>query len=124
MNASVERRKCKRVKYRIQTVIRKDFPDGRHIVMEFATGNLSAGGVFIIVEDLSLFDLGEELSASLCKPDKQIYEGRVRVVRSMRIFSPENNLTESGFGLMFLEQVNEVSSLVEDFLKEQQKLVL
>ncbi|MBN1524631.1 MAG: PilZ domain-containing protein [Spirochaetales bacterium] len=119
-----ERRKNKRIKHRVKTIIRKQQADGSLIIMEFLTSNLSAGGVFIVTEDLSLFDISDEVSVLINEKNKQFYEGQMRVVRSARVFGPDNSLAESGYGLMFLDTVGELSELVGQFVARQNQIIL
>ena len=97
-----EKRASQRKRVAITTVIKKQLPDGTYQIMEFLSDNLSHGGVFILVEDLSLFDLGEEIEVLVELRGDRYYAGNAKVVRSARIFSENEQTTQSGFGLMFL----------------------
>jgi len=85
----------------LTTYIRKELPAGGYSLMQFVSRDLSEGGVFISTDDLSLFDLGEELSVIVDRGSKRLFEGQAKVVRSSRTFGSEEAVTESGFGLMF-----------------------
>ena len=87
----------------ITTVIKRPDSGGGYSIMEFKSIDLSLGGVFISTEDLSLFELGEEVEILVDTYTDKLYEGVARVVRSARVFSEKNEITDSGFGLMFKE---------------------
>ena len=86
----------------ITALVRKERPEGGHLIMQFSSGDLSLGGVFISTEDLSVLELGEEIEILVDADQTRYYEGRARVVRSARVFSQEGGQIDSGFGLMFL----------------------
>ena len=98
-----DKRKDERKKVGITTIIKKPDTGGGYSIMEFRSIDLSLGGVFISTEDLSIFELGEEVEILVDTNSDKLYEGRARIVRSARIFSEKNEITESGFGLMFRE---------------------
>ena len=98
-----EKRQHNRTPLQIKTLVRKPMPDGGTVVMEFRSKDLSRGGVFVSTEDLSIFDLGEEIEVLVDDRGERFYTGNARVVRSARIFSEDGTQTESGFGLMFIE---------------------
>lgn len=83
-------------------IARKERPYGGRSIMEFRSLDLSRGGLFIATENLSLFELGEELEILVDDEGRQYYEGRARVVRSARVFTAEGDQVESGYGLMFV----------------------
>ena len=82
--------------------------------MQFMSKDLSEGGIFVVTDDLSLFDLSEEVAIIVEKGRSRYYEGSARVVRSARFFGGEGTLTESGFGLMFIEQDDEFKNAVAE----------
>ena len=86
---------------RLKAVIRKELPDHRTELMEFLPLDLSPGGFFIATEDLSLFDLGEEVHVLIDEADGRCFEGKARVARSVRVFIADGEMKESGFGLVF-----------------------
>jgi len=86
----------------VTTVIHKLLPQGGYAIMEFKSKDMSLGGVFISTEDLSLFDLGQELDILVDDGGRKYYEGQAVAVRSARIFTEEGGQVESGYGLMFL----------------------
>ncbi len=95
------KRKDDRKKIGITTIIKKPNAGGGYSIMEFKSIDLSLGGVFISTEDLSIFDLGEEVEILVDTYTDKLYEGIARVVRSARVFSEKNEIVDSGFGLMF-----------------------
>ncbi len=97
-----EKRKSERKKLVVTTVIRKQTPSGKYSIMEFQSKDVSLGGIFICSEDLSIFDLGEEVEILVDDGGNKYYEGKARIVRSARILDEGGEQTESGFGLMFL----------------------
>jgi c-di-GMP-binding flagellar brake protein YcgR len=120
----VERRKHRRLSCRMKTVVTKTLPDRRTMVMEFELNSLSAGGVFIAAEDLSLFDLGEDLAVVIEDAEDRFYEGRARVVRSARVFSPEKKLTQSGYGLMFIDAPPEYLTRIDRHVAKNAPVIL
>ena len=97
-----EKRNFERKRIAVTTIIRKLLPDETFQIMEFLSDNLSQGGVFILAEDLSLFDLGEEVEILVDIKEDRYYQGKARIVRSVRIFSEKVGFSASGYGLMFL----------------------
>jgi hypothetical protein len=117
-----EKRKASRKALIITTVIRKATSEtgagGDYEILEFRTRDVSSGGIFISTEDLSLFDLGEELEILVDDEGDRYYEGRARIVRSARVFTEEGTPIESGFGLMFLSPDGELSGMIARKLKD------
>ena len=111
-----EKRESEREKVAITTVVRKTVPDGRYSIMEFRTLDISLGGIFISTEDLSIFDLGEEIEILVDDKGKKYYDGKARVVRSARILSQSGSQVESGFGLMFLNPEKEFVAMLKNKL--------
>jgi hypothetical protein len=97
------KRQSDRKKVVLTSYIRKEMADGNSMLMQFLSKDLSATGIFIISEDLSIFDLGDEITLIVDKEKVQYYEGRAKVVRSARVIEVEGAMIESGFGLMFLD---------------------
>ncbi len=95
------KRKDERKRIGITTIIKRPDAGGGYTIMEFMSIDLSLGGVFVSTEDLSLFELGEEVEILVDTLNDKLYEGTARVVRSARVFSEKNEITDSGFGLMF-----------------------
>jgi hypothetical protein len=100
--AQTERRKSERKPLLVTTIVRKSQGTGEYEIMEFRTRDMSSGGIFISTEDLSIFELGDEVEILVDDSGERYYEGKARVVRSARVFTEEGNPVESGFGLMFL----------------------
>jgi hypothetical protein len=112
------KRKDERKKVGITTIIKRPDSGGGYSIMEFRSIDLSLGGVFISTEDLSIFELGEEVEILVDTYSDKLYEGRARVVRSARIFSEENEITDSGFGLMFQDPDSAFSESISSKLDE------
>lgn len=112
-----EKREAERKKVSITTVVRKTAPDGRYSIMEFRTLDISLGGIFISTENLSIFDLGEEIEILVDDKGKKYYDGKARVVRSARILSQSGSQVESGFGLMFLNPEKEFINMIKSKLE-------
>ena len=100
----------------LTTYVRKELPGGGYTLMQFVSRNLSVGGIFISADDLSLFDLGEELHILVDRDRERLFEGQARVVRSARIFELEDTVTESGYGLMFTGNNPAFSAMVTEQL--------
>jgi len=96
-----ERRHAERKRVMVTTIVRKRKGREEYEIMEFRSRDLCIGGIFISTEDLSLFDLGEELEILIDDDGRKYYKGKAKVVRSARVLSKEGELTDSGFGLMF-----------------------
>ncbi len=107
-----DKRKSERKKIVVTTVVRKQTPSGEYSVMEFQSKDMSLGGIFICSEDLSIFDLGEEVEILVDDGGQKYYEGKARIVRSARILEAEGEQTESGFGLMFLNPDKEFKTML------------
>ena len=113
---SANKRKSDRKKIQLTTFIRKERPAGGYSLMQFVSRDLSEGGVFICTDDLSLFDLGEKISVLVDKNRNRLYEGNATVVRSARVYSTSDELTDSGFGIMFTGTGPEFDAMVMDQL--------
>ncbi len=115
-----ERRKTNRRALLVTTIIRKAASGGSKDfeIMEFRTHDMCSGGIFISTEDLSIFDLGEEVEILVDDNGTRYYEGKARVVRSARIFTEEGNPVESGFGMMFMSPDNEFMGMISRKLKD------
>ena len=116
--AEENKRGSSRRPVRITTYIRKELPAGGYSLTQFVSRDLSEGGVFISTDDLSLFDLGEEISVIVDREKERLFEGRARVVRSARFFGSEDAITESGFGLMFIGEDSDFLDMVKQQLGE------
>lgn len=101
---------------RLTTFVRKELPGGGYSIMQFISRDLSEGGIFISTDDLTLFDLGEELSIIVDRDRKRLFEGKAIAVRSARVYDTSDSITESGFGLMFTDESQEFSEMVRDLL--------
>ena len=99
--SETDKRKSERRKVHLTTFVRKELPGGGYSLMQFMSRDLSEGGIFVSTDDLSLFDLGEELSVIVDQDRQRLFEGQAKTVRSARIYESSDTLTESGFGLMF-----------------------
>ena len=113
-----EKRKNPRKRIAVTTVLRSEKPEGGHAIMEFKSGDLSFGGVFISTEDLSILDLGDEFEILVDANKEKYYEGSARVVRSARVFSEEGKQIDSGFGLMFLNPDEAFQAMLSGKLKD------
>lgn len=108
------KRGAQRVPAVITTFIRRTRPEGGYSLMQFVSKDLSEGGIFIVTDDLSIFDLSEEVAVIVEKGRARYFEGTAQVVRSARIFGEEGTMTESGFGLMFLTPDEEFTKAVAE----------
>jgi len=100
----------------LTTYVRKELPGGGHSLTQFVSRDLSEGGVFISTDDLSLFDVGEEISIIVDEEREHLFEGQARIVRSTRTFGSAEMITESGFGLRFLGDNTDFSKMVKERL--------
>lgn len=108
-----DKREHERKLVELKAYVRKIMPDGGMALMEFRSRNLSMGGVFVSTEDVSIFDLGEEIEILVDENGEKLYEGTAKVVRSARIFTKDGTQTESGFGLMFLHPDDSFKEMLE-----------
>ena len=111
-------RKGERKKIVITTVIRKAKPEGGYAILEFRSRDLSEGGIFIFTENLSLFDLGEEVELLVDVNEQKYYEGQGKVVRSAKDFTEEGRQLESGYGIMFIDPDDSFKGMLSETLKE------
>ena len=98
-----ERRKHLRDFTPINVMVKQQLPDGGYKIMSFNNRNISRGGVFIITENLALFELGEELEIIIKDESNNYFEGKALVIHSEAIFNKDSVNTESGYGVMFLK---------------------
>ena len=112
-----EKRSSSRSRVTIVSYVRRTMPDGNPIVMEFRSVDLSPTGVFLSTEDLGVMDLGEEVELMVATDGDaepaRYYEGRARAVRSARVFDNADTVTESGYGLIFLDADQEFMTAIE-----------
>ena len=118
-----KRRSSDRSRVTIVSFVRRTMPDGKSSVMEFRSVDMSPTGVFLSTEDLGVLDLDEEVELMVASSAadaelSRFYDGKARVVRSARVFSDTDKLTESGFGLMFLDADQEFMTAVEKQLAQ------
>ena len=99
-----ERRLSPRRRVELPVYVRKRWPDGRSSVLGFRTADLAVGGLLLVTEDLTLFDVGETIQ--LMVDDGGRYRVTdARVVRSARIRRDadrgDGRMARSGFGIRF-----------------------
>jgi len=82
--------------------------------MQFVSKDLSLGGIFVVTDNLSTFDLGEVVTLIIDRDRSRYFEGSAKVVRSTRVFSKESEMTESGYGLMFAEAPEEFHAAIAE----------
>ncbi|MBN1685219.1 MAG: PilZ domain-containing protein [Spirochaetales bacterium] len=116
--ADANKRGSARKPVRLTTYVRKELPAGGYSLMQFVSRDLSEGGIFISTDDLSLFDLGEEISVIVDENRKRLFEGQAIIVRSVRTFESSDVITESGFGLMFTVKDPVFSGMVAEQLAQ------
>ncbi len=112
------KRRSERVPATITSYVRKNLPDGGYALMQFVSKDLSEGGIFIVTDDLSIFDLSEEITLIVERDKSRYFEGSAKVVRSARVFDTEGGMTDSGFGLMFLDADEQFREMVAEQIKE------
>ena len=93
--------------------VRKHLPDGRSSVQGFRSADLSAGGLYLVCEDLTLFDLGEEVEL-MVDADGRYHVTDARVVRSARTRGDGGGCEQrpSGFGLRFSDPAPALRAMV------------
>jgi hypothetical protein len=108
----------------LKTVIDRTLPDKRRIHLEFLSESLSCGGVFILSEDLSLFDLGEDVRVKIEDEEDCFYDGRARVVRSARYFAEDEKIDRSGFGMMFIDPPPQYMTIIDKHVEKNNPIIL
>jgi hypothetical protein len=119
-----EKRKHRRLACRMKAVVTRTLPDRKTVVNEFGVSSLSSGGVFIMAEDLSLFDLNEEIHVIVEDGEDRFYDGRARVMRSARVFAGDKKLTMSGFGLMFIDVLPDYFTRIDGRVSRNNPVIL
>jgi hypothetical protein len=109
----INKRNSIRKTVQLTTYVRKELPAGGYSLTQFVSRDLSEGGVFIGTDDLSLFDVGEEISIMVDQDRARLFEGRARVVRSSRTFGSADTITQSGFGLRFTDTNSDFAKMVK-----------
>lgn len=113
MGEKEEKRSGDRKPVALTSYVRRELPDGGRTLMQFLSKDLSKGGIFVSSEDLTILDLDEEVDVIVEQNKERFFEGRARIVRSVRVFQTDDRIIESGFGLMFLAPDNEFTKMVE-----------
>lgn len=113
----VEKRQHQRKPVSLTTYIRQTMPDGKNRLRQFESRDLSSGGVFITTEDLSLYDIGEDLEIIVTRDGQDYYMGGARVVRSAKQYESGDDGSDSGFGLCFVEPDDAFSAAVSESLR-------
>ena len=97
--------------------LRKTMVDGSTLLLEFRGRDLSTAGVSIAADDLTLFDLDEEVEVLLGTAAGPFATVPARVVRSVRSFAAGRGLTASGFGLEFFDADARFRAAIDYHLK-------
>ena len=71
----------------ITTYVARMLTDGMAAVLELRSAELSADAIFLLTEDLSALDLGEEVEVRLGVPGERLHAAQARVTRSARRFA-------------------------------------
>ena len=108
----MDNRASNRTKIRLTSYISKDLPSGSSVLMQFISKDLSEGGIFISTEDMSVFDLGEEVKILVDDNGDQLFKGNAKIVRSVRMFSEEGECFDSGYGLKFQDLDDDFKSML------------
>lgn len=108
-----EKRQNERKPVHVVTFVRKYKDSGDQSLMQFVSYDLSHGGVRIATDDLDIFSLGEEVEIMVEDFGHCYYEGKARIVRSLRISSSDGKMIESGYGLMFTDTTDDFKDMLD-----------
>lgn len=97
-----ERRKVGRKKLKLNVILKYPTRKGGYREMFFHSLNISMGGVFIIVDDLNLFRVGDKIELEIEKKGKRYDIGKARIVRLQKELDRKGVVVEQGIGIQFL----------------------
>ncbi|MBN2443295.1 MAG: PilZ domain-containing protein [Spirochaetales bacterium] len=100
-DAGSERRKNERKKLKLTIIVRCPTRSGGYNEMVFNSLNISIGGVFIIVDDISLFRVGDRIEIEIEKKGKRYNIGKAYVVRLQKEHDRKGVIIHQGIGVQF-----------------------
>lgn len=111
-----EKREWKRFYEMVTVIIIKPLPEDKRQINQFMTLNLSENGVFVICEEMEVLKIGETYEGILDVESKH-YSIPFMVIRKTKIIDKDDIITESGYGLMFInpsiEMINEIKIFIQ-----------
>jgi hypothetical protein len=97
----VNNRATVRKQISLPVLIKRKLPSGAYKEMEFKSHDISRGGMLIMVDDISLFSIGDEIELTIKYYDKVYEVGTASVVRLQKKYSSKGILVETGIGVRF-----------------------
>jgi hypothetical protein len=95
------RRRARRKKLKLTIIVRCPTRRGGYREMIFKSLDLSVGGVFIVVDDLSLFRVGDKIEIEIEKKGKRYHMGKARIVRLQMEHNRQGVVINQGIGVQF-----------------------
>ncbi|MBN1410939.1 MAG: PilZ domain-containing protein [Spirochaetales bacterium] len=84
--------------------------------MEFRTKNVSMEGAFFTVDDLSLFDMDEEVQVSVLIDGDRKNLGIAKIIRKQREFNLYGVVQSAGYGIRFLPEKSKQQSRIKKII--------
>lgn len=100
--SEIERRKTGRKKLKLNVIVKYPTRKGGYREMIFNSLNISMGGVFILVDDLNLFKVGDKIELEIEKKGKRYDIGKAKIVRLQKETNRKGIVVEQGIGIQFL----------------------
>jgi hypothetical protein len=97
----VNNRATVRKQISLPVLIKLRLPSGAYKEMEFKSHDISRGGMLIMVDDISLFAIGDERECTIRYYDKVYEVGTASVVRLQKKYSSKGTIVETGIGVRF-----------------------
>jgi hypothetical protein len=97
----LNRRKHKRIQKEFVVQLKKFRGKNPCEEMEFKGTDISEGGIFIESDDLSIFEINEQIEITISDQERSYNIGKACVVRKQKSYKSNGILVNSGFGLKF-----------------------
>ena len=96
--------------------------------MTFQSLDISAGGAFILVDDLSLFKVGDKIEMEMAKGGRRHDMGKATIVRKQKEVDREGMILEQGIGVQFItadpDRLTWLMSIMGKTKKQKEKISL
>ncbi|MBN1697938.1 MAG: PilZ domain-containing protein [Spirochaetales bacterium] len=97
----VDNRASSRKQLHIPVLVKIRLPSGAYKELEFASHDISVGGMLIMIDDISLFSIGDEIELAV-KYGEKVYEvGSASVVRLEKKYNAKGIVINTGIGVRF-----------------------
>jgi hypothetical protein len=121
----IERRKAKRKKLKLTVIVRYRTRKGGYREMTFNSLNISVGGIFLLVDDLYMFKIGDKIELEIQKKGKKYDIGKAKIVRLQKEVNRQGMILEQGIGIQFLatdtRQLTWIMSIMGETRKRKNK---